>query len=88
MVVWLVRLPALVERLEESVRMVLLKCRRSNKQISEGLEKYLCEEKGSLYDAYPFGIALLEFMEERGLISLTTNFKESVRVRKNYYLPS
>lgn len=93
----LVRLPALVERLEESVRMeaFLLKCRRSNKKISEGrkefLEKYLCEEgkKGSLYDAYPFGIALLEFMEERGLISLTTNFKESVRVRKkaNYYLP-
>lgn len=55
------------------------------------MEKYLCEEgkKGSLYDAYPFGIALVEFMEERGLISLTTNLKDSVRVRNkaNYYLP-
>lgn len=49
------------------------------------------ERKSKLVRLYPFGAGIVQFMEERGLITLTTDLSGTVRVQKkqgSYFLPS
>ena len=95
-----IRVASLVERLESSVRIqgTLLKCRRC--KIPFSMSKVLDESsqlnksvdtknRSKLSKMYPFGSSLVEFMEERELITLFSDLSGTVRVKKGaYYLPS
>lgn len=93
----LIRVASLVERLESSVRIQasLLKYRRCKKhstddvfQVKSGMDN---KKRSKLVMMYPFGSHLVEFMEERGLITLINDLSGSVRVKKKkgcYFLPS
>ena len=98
----IVRVATLVQQLETAVRMQakLLKSSRCKKKDSmsiatvedpqvNGKEK---KKKSKLEKKYPFGTCLVQFIEERELISLMSDLNGvNVRVEKkkgNYYLPS
>lgn len=94
----MVRLPLLVEQLEKSVRMqaFLLRCRRYKINYYEGKKEFLNqfmnthEKRVKLAVQYPFGAGLVQFMEEKGLITLTTDLVGTSRAMTkggNYYLP-
>ncbi|XP_017985382.1 PREDICTED: probable DNA-directed RNA polymerase [Theobroma cacao] len=96
----IIRVASLVERLEYSVRIqaLLLKSRRCKKPFSmvkDEVEKVKFSGKerkrSKLVIMYPFGSGLVQFMEERGLITLTSDLIGTVRVQKKkgaYFLPS
>ena len=95
----IIRVASLVEQLELNVRRQasLLKSRRYKKPLSmddafqvkrSGKENL---KKSKLVMMFPFGTGLVQFMEERGLISFVTDLSGSVRVIKKkgaYFLPS
>lgn len=95
----MIRVATLVEQLESSVRKqaLFLKSRRSQIPLSmatDGLSNAkmsVKERKSKLVKLYPFGAGIVQFMEERGLITLTTDLSGTVRVQKkqgSYFLPS
>lgn len=96
----LIRVASLVEQLESSVRKqaLLLKSRRCKKPFSMATEDGIQENmsgkdrlRSKLEIMYPFGTGLVQFLEERGLISLTSDLSGVVHVKKKkgaYYLPS
>lgn len=95
----MIRVATLVEQLESSVRKqaLFLKSRRSKIPLSmatDGLSNAkmsVKERKSKLVRLYPFGAGLVQFMEERRLITLTTDLSGTVRVQKkqgSYFLPS
>ncbi len=95
----LIRVASLVEQLESSVRhqASLLKSGRCNKPFSSATNDFKVKKSGKdrkrskLVMMYPFGSGLVQFMEERKLISLVTDLSGTVRVKKkkgSYFLPS
>lgn len=96
----IIRVASLVERLESCVRIQasLLKCRRCKKRFSMATDNVFQVKKSGkegkrskLEMMYPFGSGLVQFMEERGLITLINDLNGSVRVKKKkggYFLPS
>lgn len=98
----LIRVASLVEQLESSVRHYasLLNSGRCNKQFSSATNDFpsgndFQVNKGrqisKLVMMYPFGSGLVQFMEERKLISLVSDLSGTVRVIKkkgSYFLPS
>lgn len=96
----MIRVATLVEQLESNVRKqaLLLKSRKSKMKIqssmaTDGLsnaQNSVKKSKSKLSKMYPFGAGLVQFMEERKLITLTTDLSGTVRVQKkqgSYYLP-
>lgn len=92
----IIRVASLVERLESSVRIQasLLKSRRCKKPLSMATDKEKKSGKelkrSKLEMQYPFGSALVQFMEERKLITLNSDLSGTVQVKKkkgNYFLP-
>ena len=94
----LIRVASLVEQLESSLRIhaSLLKSRRCKKVFSTSTDNDVLKsdkekKRSKLVKKYPFGSALVQFMEDRELISLVNDLSGSVRVQNkkgNYYLPS
>lgn len=95
----LIRVASLVEQLESSVRhhASLLKSGRGQIPYSSSTNDYQVNMSGTdrkkqhLVMMYPFGSGLVQFMEERKLISLMSDLSGSVRVMKkkgSYFLPS
>ena len=93
----IIRVASLVERLESSVRIQasLLKSRRCKTSMATDevfrVEKSGMERKRSKLEMqYPFGSFLVQFMEERTLITLMTDLSgNNAREKKgSYYLPS
>lgn len=98
----MIRVASLVEQLESNVRLqaLLLKRRRCkhnkksfstmalNKVKKSGTDR---KKRSKLEIKYPFGSGLVQFMEDRGLITFINDLRGSVRVKKkqgSYYLPS
>lgn len=98
----MIRVASLVEQLESNVRLqaLLLKRRRCkhnkksfsttalNKVKKSGTDR---KKRSKLDIMYPFGSGLVQFMEDRGLITFINDLRGSVRVIKkqgSYYLPS
>lgn len=96
----IIRVASLVEQLESSVRIQasLLKSRRCKKPFSMATDNVFQVKKSGkerkrskLEMMFPFGSGLVQFMEDRGLITLISDLSGSVRVKKNkgsYFLPS
>lgn len=94
----MIRVASLVEQLDSNVRLqaVLLKGRRCKQSCSIAQDEVKQSDgkgpnESKLEKMYPFGTRLVEFMEERGMITLITDLSGSVRVQKkqgHYYLPS
>lgn len=97
----IIRVASLVEQLESSVRIQasLLKLRRCKKPLSMVMDDAFqvkmsgkeCPKSSKLVMMYPFGTGLVQFMEERGLITFSTDLSGSIRVKKkkgSYFLPS
>jgi sulfatase maturation enzyme AslB (radical SAM superfamily) len=95
----MIRVSTLVERLESSVRTqaFLLRCRRCKKEHYNTLDDATqvsikdIKRRSKLEKMYPFGSALVQFMDERGLITFFNNPSSSPRpVKKKgaYYLPT
>ncbi|KAK1572956.1 hypothetical protein Q3G72_035337 [Acer saccharum] len=92
----MIRVASLVEQLDSNVRLqaTLLKCRRCKQSFSTALDKVQKsgkDKRSKLEMMYPFGSGLVQFMEERGLITLISDLRGSVRVKKkqgSYFLPS
>lgn len=92
----LIRVATLVERLESSVRRqaTLMKGRENTVSLSTENENVNLSDKEKkkpkLEKMYPFGVGLMEFMEERKLIGFSANMVDSQPVKKkgvSYYLP-
>lgn len=91
----IIRVASLVDRLESSVRTQasLLKFRRCNKNkpMATAADTDKKKEKRSKMEKeYPIGTGLVEFMVERGLISLISDLSGTVYARNSqgqYYLP-
>ena len=92
----MIRVASLVEQLESSVRIqaLLFKCRRCKQSFStekvEVLKSGGERKRSKLEMMYPFGSGLVQFMEERGLITLISDLSGTVRVKKkqgSYFLP-
>ncbi|KAG6621672.1 hypothetical protein I3842_Q008800, partial [Carya illinoinensis] len=95
----LIRVASLVEQLESSVRhhASLLKSGRCKISYSSATNDFQVNMSGTdrkrqnLVMMFPFGSGLVQFMEERKLISLMSDLSGSVRVMKkkgSYFLPS
>lgn len=96
----IIHVASLVERLESSVRIQasLLKSRRCKKSFSMATDDFfqvkmsgMDRKRSKLELMYPFGSGLVQFMEERGLITLMSDLSGTVRVMKkkgSYFLPS
>ena len=95
----MIRVATLVEQLESNVRKqaLFLKSRRCKIPFSIVSDVYsnakmsVKDRKSKLVRLYPFGAGLVQFMEERKLITLTTDLSGTVRVQKkqgSYFLPS
>lgn len=84
----IIRVASLVERLESSVRIQasLLKSRRCKKPLSMASDKVKKSGKelkrSKLEMQYPFGSALVQFMEERKLRTLNSDLSGTVQVKK------
>lgn len=94
----IIRLASLIEQLESCVRSqaALLKhrrCKKDNKNsiAVDDVNHSVKEMEKNKYDTkYAIGSRLVDFMVDRGLISLTNEMKESIPVRtknNSYYLP-
>ena len=92
----IIRVASLVEQLESSIRKqaLLFKCSRCKIPFSIANDDFILKEKerknkSKLMKLYPFGSALVQFMEDRELITLISDMSGTVRVKKGaYYLPS
>lgn len=95
-----VRVASLVEQLESSVRKqaALLKSSRCKKDFSMATDKVFQVKKSGkgrksskLVMMYPFGSGLVQFIQERELITLMSDMSGTAPVKKSkgsYYLPS
>ncbi|GLU24484.1 hypothetical protein SLE2022_404150 [Rubroshorea leprosula] len=93
----IIRVASLVEQLESSVRKqaALLKssrCKKNFSMVTDKVYQVKKERKSSkLVMMYPFGSSLVQFMEERELITLMSDMNGTIPVKKSkgsYYLPS
>lgn len=94
----MIRVASLVEQLERNVEQQAKILRKRRKRLEEKAEeeeelpvKVDVKKSGKLEKRFPIGTGLVEFMEERGMITLVSDIGGSVRVAKkkeSYYLPS
>lgn len=95
----IIRVATLVEQLEYNVRIqaTLLRCRRCKTRFSTAADDAFqarvtgdARKRSKLEMMYPFGSGLVQFMEERELITLICDSGGEVKVKKkkgSYFLP-
>lgn len=92
----MIRVSTLIERLENSVRTQALllinrRCKKKFTMSTETTDNANGKRRSKLEKMYPIGSGLVEFMDERGLITLMNDTSGNVRVMKNkgsYFIPS
>lgn len=93
----MIRVSTLIERLENSVRTQALllinrsRCQKKFTMSTETTDNSNVKKRSKLEKMYPIGSGLVEFMDERGLITLMNDTSGNIRVMKNkgsYFIPS
>lgn len=92
----MIRVSTLIERLDNSVRTQALllinrRCQKTFTMSTETTDNENGKKRSKLEKMYPIGSGLVEFMDERGLITLMNDTSGNVRVMKNkgaYFIPS